>query len=96
MVKLIVKNYIKADKVDVYISLAKKLVYETNQNDIGCIHYELYQDTTNPQIVTIMEEWESKEALDQHMAAKHFTEIVPLFSDCVEKPGETNFYQKLA
>ena len=95
MIKVVAKNYIKADKISDFISLAKKLVQETRQKDSGCIQYALFQDAENPQILTIIEEWENKEALEQHMAARHFKEIVPLFGDFAEKPGEVNLYQKL-
>ncbi len=96
MIQVVAKNFIKADKVDEFITLAKNLVQETVQKDSGCISYELYQNLSNPQILTIIEQWENKEALEQHMAAKHFKEASALFKDFVEKPGEANLYQKLA
>lgn len=96
MVKVVAKNFIKADKVDEFIALAAKLVQETVQNDAGCIRYELYQDLSNPQVLTIIEEWENRGALNQHMAAKHFQETSARFKDFVENPGEINLYQKLA
>ncbi len=40
MIKIVAKSFIKADKVEQYIALAKKLVQETVQNDTGCICYE--------------------------------------------------------
>lgn len=95
MIKIVAKNYVKEDKIDDFISLVTKLVEETNQNDEGCIHYELFQDIKNPSILTIIEEWENKEALAQHMAAKHFQEIVPMLADFSEKSSENNLYQKL-
>jgi len=96
MIKVVAKNFIKTDKVDEFITQAKKLVQETKQNDAGCVHYELYQDLSNPQLLTIIEEWENKEMLAQHVAAKHFKEAAVTFKDFMEKPGEINLYQKLA
>jgi quinol monooxygenase YgiN len=95
MIKIVAKNFIKEDKISEFKALAQKLVAATNQNDAGCIHYELFQDTKNSKILTIIEEWESQAALDKHMAAKHFREIVPAFSEFAEKPGEINIYQKV-
>lgn len=96
VIKVVAKNIIKADKVDEFIAVAKNLVHETVQNDKGCIHYELYQDVSNSQILTIIEEWENKVALEQHMAAKHFIEATALMKNFVEKPGDANLYLKLA
>ena len=95
MLKIVAKNYVKLDKINEFISLVTKLVEETNQKDKGCIHYELFQDIKDPTILTIIEEWESKEDLENHMAAKHFLEIVPMLGALTEKPSENNFYQKL-
>ncbi len=96
MIKIVAKNFIKADKIEQFIGLAKKLVLETVQNDVGCVEYELLQDLSNPQLLTMIEAWEDQAALDRHTAAQHFKEIVPRFDDCVERPGEMNLYQKLA
>lgn len=95
MIKVVAKNYVRADSIDAYLSIAKQLVELTNKNDAGCIHYELYQDTENPQILTMIEEWESSEALQNHMSAKHFTELIPQLGPLSEKPGEINIYKKL-
>lgn len=95
MIKIVAKNYIKNENIEDFIKLASKLVEATNKYDEGCIKYELFQDTVNPGILTVIEEWESKDALDKHMAASHFTEIVPQFAQYTEKPGEMNIYNKI-
>ena len=95
MIKVVAKNFIKAEKVDAFISLAKQLVQDTRQSDAGCIKYELLQDIKDPLLLTMIEEWEDQESLNNHMAAKHFKEAVVSFTDFVEKPGEINFYKIL-
>lgn len=93
MIKIVAKHYIKKDKIDDYKALAAKLVKATNDKDAGCLHYQLYQDTTDPQILTILEEWDSDEHLKLHMEAPHFKELVPALSEFQEKPGEVNIYK---
>lgn len=95
MIKVVAKNFIKPEKTEAFISLAKQLVQDTRQNDTGCIRYELVQDIKNPQLLTMLEEWEDQEALNRHMSAKHFKEATALFADLVEKPGEINLYKTL-
>lgn len=95
MIKIVAKNYIKSDKVEDFIKLAKQLVLDTRQNDIGCIRYELVQDIKNPQILTILEEWENQEALTKHGESKHFKDAVSQFSDYVEQPSDTHLYKTL-
>ena len=55
---------------------AIKLV-EQSLRDKGCIDYDLYQSKTNNDRYMIIETWESKEALDAHMATEHFKKLVP-------------------
>jgi quinol monooxygenase YgiN len=77
------------------VALTKILVEETYKNDAGCIKYELFQAADNPQILTIIEEWESQDALKNHAASKHFKEIIPQLGQYYEKPNDATVYKKL-
>jgi len=93
MIKVIAKNFLKADKVDEFIVLAKKLVTDTRKNDIGCIKYQLLQDIKAPNMFTMIEEWQDNDALNKHMNSKHFKDSVVLFATIMEKPAEINIYK---
>lgn len=80
-------NYILEDKINEMISLSKELVEKTREEK-GCISYILYQDGNDQSVFTFIEEWESKEALDAHMSAEHFTRLVPKISDISAKEPE--------
>jgi len=58
----------------------------------GCIAYSLYKDINNPSILTMIEEWESTEALDVHKQTEHFTRIVPMVGK-LRKSSELNIYE---
>ncbi|MDU7336709.1 MAG: putative quinol monooxygenase [Clostridium sp.] len=95
MIKLVAQNTIKADKVEAFIELATQLVHATRENDTGCIRYELLQDVKNPQVLTMLEEWEDEAALSRHGASQHFKEAIAKFAEYMEKPGETHLYKTL-
>ena len=95
MIKVVTKMFVKPERVDEYISLVGKLAAETRQKDAGCITYELYQDTKDPHILSFIEEWEDQDALDSHIAAPHFKEIMPTLVSFTEKPMEINIYRKV-
>lgn len=95
MIKVVAKQTVKADKLKEFMPIAQTLVELTNKNDAGCIRYEMFQDLSDPQIVTVIEEWESQEALDNHMKAEHFLSVVPNLGVLCEKPPEINLYKKL-
>lgn len=85
MIKVVAENKIKQDKIEEFLALAASLREATNTKDEGCIHYDLYQDFEDPSVLTFLEEWESMEALEKHIAADHFKEIVPQFEPLVER-----------
>ncbi|MBC8060658.1 MAG: antibiotic biosynthesis monooxygenase [Clostridiaceae bacterium] len=94
MVKVVAKHFVKEDKINEFIELAKNLVEATVKEE-GCIEYKLFQDLKDSKILTIIEEWEDKTALDKHMDSEHFIEIVPILSSFMEKPAEMNLYKNL-
>lgn len=95
MIAVIAKKYVKAEKTEEFLKIAKELVEATNKLDEGCISYDLYKDPKEPNVYTILEHWESYKALEDHTKAKHFTDIIPKLGGFMEKPGETNVYEKL-
>lgn len=94
MIKVVAKHFVKEDKVNEFLELAKKLVEATLKEE-GNIKYELFQDVKNSKIITMIEEWEDKDVLNKHMNSEHFVEIVPILSSFMEKPAEMNLYKKL-
>lgn len=94
MVKLVVKNLVEEDKFEEYTKLFKELAEETRKED-GCIKYELYQDDEDSRILTMIEEWESKEVLEKHMNTEHFIRIVPMLGKLRTKLIDRNLYNKL-
>ena len=94
MIKVVAKNYIKTDKINEVTELAKELIEKTRKEK-GCIKYELFQDIHNKGLMTFIEEWESKEALKEHMKSEHFNRIVPLIGACAEQEGEISVYTKI-
>lgn len=94
MIKVVAKNYIAADKVDQCIELVKELVEQTKK-EAGCISYKMYQDIKEPSLLTMIETWESEEALQAHMASPHFTRLVPQIGALAIKETEMNVYRKV-
>ena len=86
MIKVIAKSIVKESEIQNYLECVKIMVAETRKEE-GCIVYELYQDINNEKIFTIIEEWESLDALDLHKKSKHMSEIIPkinLYRESVE------------
>jgi len=94
MIKVIAKNFAKEDKIEKVLELAKVLV-ETTVKEDGCIKYEMYQDEKNPSTLIMIEEWETIEALNNHMSSEYFKKIVPQMSECMDQKSELNICKKV-
>ena len=94
MIKVVAKSFAKPDKLDKILKLSAEMVEKTVKEE-GCIKYELFQDIKAPEVLVIVEEWESEEALSRHMASEHFRRIVPQLNELREKASEVNVLKKL-
>ena len=61
---------IRAGSQDVFFAAAREMVSAT-QAEPGCIRYDLMQDISDPEHLTFVEEWESREALAAHFETAH-------------------------
>jgi len=91
MIKVVSKGIFYEDKTKEAIIMYEELVIETRKEN-GCISYNLCRDIKDSSILTMIEEWESVEALDKHTKTEHFTRIVPMVGN-LRKSSELNVYE---
>ncbi|MBR6339243.1 MAG: antibiotic biosynthesis monooxygenase [Alloprevotella sp.] len=65
------------------LQLTNELVAKSRKDE-GNKGYDLFQSTTNERVFMFCETWESKEALDKHSQAPHFTTAVPQIAALTE------------
>ena len=92
--KLIAKKLIKEGKVTDAIKLYEELV-QFSRKEEGCLAYDLFQDEKDSSILAVIEEWESKEALEKHTNSQHFTKLVPMLGELTEEKLGMNIYNKI-
>ncbi len=63
---------------------------EPTQVETGCISCRLYQDLKNPDVLTWIEEWETRADLDRHLRSRRFTRILAAL-DMVDADPEVRF-----
>ncbi|MEL7649413.1 MAG: putative quinol monooxygenase [Sedimentibacter sp.] len=91
MIKVVAKGIYLEGKADEAITMYDELVKKTREEK-GCISYSLFRDVNNPDILTMIEEWESVEDLEAHKISEHFTRIVPKIG-ALRKSAELNVYK---
>ena len=57
---------------------------------LGCLSCRLHQDLQNTNVLTLIEEWESREALDRHVRSDHYRKILAAM-DLASEPPEIQF-----
>lgn len=67
----------KAGKRDEFIRLAQPCIAATRK-EAGCIFYTLYASTDNAVDLLYYELWESRAALDAHIASPHMAEFAAI------------------
>lgn len=67
-VGVVARFTIQADKTEEFARIANEFVVAPSQQEKGCIRYELWQDNEDPTIFAMVEEWESDEDLNAHLA----------------------------
>ncbi len=80
MIKIVAKAAVVSSKRDAYLEIARQLVAESRKEP-GCISYGLYQDLSNPNILTFIEEWEDQAAIDFHNSTPHYTTLCPKLAE---------------
>lgn len=94
MIRLVANFYVKKEHLDEALALAKELVAETRKEE-GCAQYDLAQALESPELIVILESWESQETLAAHSASEHFTRIVPALKGLCENVDTKRYLQVL-
>lgn len=95
MITVVAKSNIRLETKQQYIKIANELIKETRKEK-GNISYRLYEDVSNHNIMTFIEQWEDKESLDIHMNSNHFKKLVPKLNELREGKSEVNTYSMIA
>lgn len=77
MIRLNVFLAVADDKAKEAVKKLGAELVAASRNDKGCIAYDMFESTTVPANLMICETWASEEDLAVHMAAPHFTSLVP-------------------
>ena len=82
------------DKVEEVKSILLELIEPTRQES-GCIAYELLQNQKDPTDFTFVEEWESQEFLNAHLATPHLTKAAAQLEGFIAAEPDIRVYELL-
>ncbi len=67
-------------------------VAAASREEPGCISYRLYEDTELQDAFVFVEEWESRQALEQHFATAHIAEFMRAIPSAIVAPPDVQFH----
>lgn len=92
MIVLIAKIPIRPDRREAFLGAIGPLV-EASNAEPGVIAYECTESTRTDNLFIFVEEYESQDALDSHMASEHFQAAAGGLGDLVSGPPELKTYE---
>ncbi len=82
MIHIVVVTQMKEDQMPFVKEQLAIVAAKTNQEE-GCICYKGYCSTNKPDTICIVEEWESQECLDKHLASAHIKTWLDVTKDLI-------------
>jgi quinol monooxygenase YgiN len=78
--QVVVRILARPDKVEEVRSLLTNII-EPFRQEVGCISYELMDNSNDPTDFTAIEEWENEAAYQGHLASPQAQEVLAKFAD---------------
>jgi len=68
---------------------------EPTRGEVGCLHYELWQNQSDPAEFTFVEEWVSQEALAAHGETEHIRRGRERMGELLAEPMDLRLYERV-
>lgn len=94
MITVVAQSTFRPETLGTVLDLYRRLVDHT-RTEAGCRRYELFRDRTDPTRLTMIEEWESEDALAAHTTGPVFLDLVGQLRPLAAAPGTLTTYEKV-
>jgi len=66
-----------------------------SRQDPGCVNYDLHQSNEHKSCFLFLENWESKELLDKHLATPHLKAFIAKIDDLLAEPPQITLWERI-
>lgn len=94
MIKIVAKTKFKEECLGEVKALVEELVKKSRMED-GNISYSFNQSLQDPTVMTMIEYWADKDAIDKHNASEHFQRIFPQMAQYAAGKPEIDLYTEI-
>ncbi|HQA10707.1 MAG: antibiotic biosynthesis monooxygenase [Zoogloea sp.] len=90
-IRIIARFTARPDSIDAMRTLLLGML-EPTRKEVGCVSYELLNNSADPTDFTFVEEWASQAAIDAHMKTPHLQAVVADSAPLLASPLDVRFY----
>lgn len=90
-IRIIARFTARPDSIDALRTLLLGML-EPTRKEVGCVSYELLNNSADPTDFTFVEEWASQAAIDAHMKTPHLQAVVADSAPLLASPLDVRFY----
>jgi PTH1 family peptidyl-tRNA hydrolase len=94
MLTIVAKNTVKPGTVDAFKEAAQPLI-DGSRSEPGNIAYDLYEDVSDPNVLTFIERWQDQSAIDSHNNSPHFKAAEPKLGEFAAKDMDITIYKQI-
>ncbi|KKC37249.1 hypothetical protein WH87_11835 [Devosia epidermidihirudinis] len=70
MIYVVATFHLHPGKLEPFVVAAHAAI-DASRRETGCFLYDLHASVTDPDRVVMLEQWETREALDRHLSSNH-------------------------
>ncbi len=94
VIKIVAEFHVQNGKRDEYLKTAR-LLEEESQRELGCLYYVIHEDIADENTITMIETWESEEAIERHNNSEHVKEYGPVLQALREPDANIRKYREV-
>ena len=92
MIIVTARARVQADQLEAAIVAAQDMRKET-VDEPGCIDYRFWSATDDPNTILALEQWETGDALERHLAAPHTIAFLAHIVSVVDGPADVTRFE---
>lgn len=96
MIGVVAKLKVAEGKEAEFEKHASALVKKVNENEAGCLLYELFKSKSDPSVYVFMEKYEDKAALDAHGKTDYFLAAQAPLGACLAGAPDIQAFSPIA
>lgn len=94
-VRVVARVIALPDKIEQLKAVLIELI-EPTRAEVGCIQYDLLQNTSDPTDFTFVEEWSSTAALEAHLTSQHLQKAINQINGLVAQSPDICRYEQIS